>query len=86
MELPERKKAVGSNWVFIIKYKFDGGINRYKARLVAQGFTQAQGLDYEETFAQVVKLNYIQVLLSFAVNLDWRLHQLDVKNVVLNGE
>jgi len=68
-----------------MKYKRDGTIERYKARLIAQGFTQTYGIDYKETFAPVAKLNSIRVLLSIAANLDWRLHQLDIKNAFLNG-
>ena len=69
-----------------MKYQSNGSIDQYKARLLAQGFTQTQGLDYEETFDLVSKLNSIRILLSLAVNLDRRLHQLDIKNVFLNGE
>jgi len=69
-----------------VKYQSNGSIDQYKARLLAQGFTQTQGLDYEETFDLVSKLNSIRILLSLAVNLDRRLHQLDIKNVFLNGE
>ena len=86
MDLPEGKKAVGNKWVFTLKYKSDGSLKRYKAKLVAQGFTQTQGLDYEETFAPVAKLNSIRILLSLAVNLDRKLHQLDIKNAFLNGD
>ena len=70
MDLSEGKKAVGTKWVFTLKYKSDGSLKRYKARLVAQRFTQTQGLDYEETFASVAKLNSIRILLSLTVNLD----------------
>ena len=85
VDLPKGKKVVGSKWVFTMKYKTDGELERYKARLVAQGFTQTYGINYEETFAPMAKLNSIRVLLSLAVNLDWELHQLNVKNAFLNG-
>ena len=84
--IPEGKKAVGCKWIFSIKYNVDGSINRYKARLVTKVFTQSYGVDYEETFAPVAKLNFVRVILSLAANLDWPLHQLDIKNAFLNGE
>ena len=71
---------------FTIKCKRDGSIERYKARLVVKGFTQTYGINYQETFAPVAKINSIRVLLSLAVNFTWPLHQLDVKNVFLNGD
>ncbi|KAG7536931.1 Reverse transcriptase RNA-dependent DNA polymerase [Arabidopsis suecica] len=85
-ELPKGKKCVSSKWVFTIKYKSDGEIERYKARLVARGFTQTYGDDYRETFAPVAKQHTVKVVLSLAVNLDWELWQMDVKNAFLQGE
>ncbi|WZY94099.1 hypothetical protein YC2023_066428 [Brassica napus] len=85
-ELPKGKKAVSSRWIFTIKYLANGEIDRRKTRLVARGFTQTYGEDYIDTFAPVAKLHTIRIVLSLAVNLEWELWQMDVKNAFLQGE
>lgn len=70
VKTPEGRKIIGCKWIFSIKVGVDGTIERHKARLVAQGYSQTYGIDYEETFAPVAKLNSIRVLLSLAANLD----------------
>ena len=86
IDLLKEKRTIGCKWVFTVKFKSDGSLERYKAHLVSKGFTQTYGIDYSETFASVSKLNIVHVLLSIVVNLDWKLQQLDVKNAFLNGD
>ncbi|GKB93444.1 ribonuclease H-like domain-containing protein [Tanacetum coccineum] len=72
-------------WLFRHKYSADGSLSRYKARLVANGSTQLEGIDVDETFSPVVKLGTIQTALSLATSRHWPVHQLDVKNALLHG-
>lgn len=74
VDLPKEKKIVGCKLIFTVKCKVDGGTERYKARLVAKEFTQIYGIDYQETFTPVAKINSIRILLSLAVNFNWPLH------------
>lgn len=73
VDLPKEKKPIRCKWVFILKYKADGIVEQYKARLVAKRFTQSYGIDYTETFASVAKLNTVWMLLSLAIKLEWTL-------------
>ncbi|WJZ81293.1 hypothetical protein VitviT2T_001142 [Vitis vinifera] len=82
---PQNQSVVGTRWVFRNKMDENGIIIRNKARLVAQGFNQEEGIDYEETFAPVARLEAIRMLLAFACFKDFVLYQMDVKNAFLNG-
>lgn len=69
-ELPSDKRQVGCKWVFTTKYNLDGSIDRHNSRLMAKGFTQSYGIDYQETFAPVAKHYTIRILFSLAINLN----------------
>ena len=86
VELPANRRAIGSKWVFKEKTRDDGTIERYKARLVAQGFSQQPGLDYEETFCPVIRYESLRSLIAIAAQKDLQLHQLDVTTAFLNGQ
>ena len=76
---------IDCKWVYRIKKRSDGTIDRYKARLVAKGFKKRYGIDYEDTFSPVVEAATMHIVLSVTVSRGWSLRQLDVKNVFLHG-
>ena len=82
---PENKSVVSSKWIYKIKHAADGSIEKYKARFVARGFSQKEGIDYEETFSLVARYTYIRTIVPLASMIKWDLHQMDVKEVFLNG-
>ncbi|KAL5770394.1 hypothetical protein ACOSP7_014548 [Xanthoceras sorbifolium] len=84
--LPPGKSTVGSRWVYKIKTKSDGFVERYKARLVAKGFFQQYGMDYKETFVLVAKKTTVRTLIAVASIRQWHISQMDVKNTFLNGD
>ncbi|GKA57964.1 retrovirus-related pol polyprotein from transposon TNT 1-94 [Tanacetum coccineum] len=83
---PLGKRAIGSRWVYKIKTKSGGSIERYKARLVVKGYSQEYGMDYKETFALVAKMTTVRTLITVASCFQWKISQLDVKNAFLNGD
>ncbi|GKD53395.1 retrovirus-related pol polyprotein from transposon TNT 1-94, partial [Tanacetum coccineum] len=76
---------IGTKWVYRNKLDENGIVTRNKARLVAQGYNQQEGIDYDETYAPVAKLESIRILLDYACALDFKLFQMDVKSAFLNG-
>ncbi|KAL5216285.1 hypothetical protein ABZP36_007686 [Zizania latifolia] len=82
---PPGCNPIGTKWVFKNKQGEDGVVVRNKARLVAQGFCQKEGIDFEETFAPVARLESIRILLAFAASKGFKLFQMDVKSAFLNG-
>ncbi|GJZ10238.1 copia protein [Tanacetum coccineum] len=76
---------IGTKWVFRNKLDENGIVSRNKARLVAQGYNQQEGIDYDETYAPVARLESIRILLAYACALDFKLFQMDVKSAFLNG-
>jgi transposase InsO family protein len=83
---PSTANLVGCRWLFKMKRDKDGNVSKFKARLVAQGFTQVFGVDYAETYAPVARYTSIRLIIALAAHYDWELHQLDVKTAYLNGD
>ena len=86
MTLPPEKFVVGCKWIYKIKTRFDGSIERYKTCFVVKGFTQEYGIDYEETFAPVARISSVCALLAVVVANKWDLFQIDVKNAFFNRD
>jgi hypothetical protein len=85
-EIPKGAKTVGCKWVYKIKYDFKGNIEKYKGRLVAKGYTQREGIDYNETFSLVSCKDSFRIIMALVARYDLELHQMDVKTTFLNGD
>jgi hypothetical protein len=73
-DLPDGKRPVGSKWVFTVKYTPTGLLDRFKARLVVQGFSQVPGDDFSEIFLSTVRFESLRILLAIVVYLDWEIY------------
>ena len=84
--LRQQDRPIGSRWVFLVKRKADGSIDRYKGRVVAQGFSQRPGFDFTETWAPTAKMASIRAILATAGFEDWDIEQVDISSAFLNGD
>jgi hypothetical protein len=82
---PEGKLVVGSRWIYKIKHATDRSVDKFKALFVAKGFSQKEGIDFDETFAPMARYSSIRAVISIATELGWQIHQMDVKIAFLNG-
>jgi hypothetical protein len=86
VDKPADQKVVQCKWVFKLEHGSDRQPSRYKAGLVVRGFTQQAGIDYDETFARVVRRETIRLLIALAAELNLQIHNLNVRTAFLNGE
>jgi len=85
VDAPEQIRPIGIKWIYKRKKEADGHVETYMARLVAKGFTQREGIDYDDTFSHVSMFKSIKVLLAIAAHYDYEIWQMDVKTAFLNG-
>ncbi|KAL0396255.1 UNVERIFIED_CONTAM: Retrovirus-related Pol polyprotein from transposon TNT 1-94 [Sesamum calycinum] len=86
VDLPTGCKTIGNKWFLKVKHKADGSIDKFKAWLVAKGYSHKEVIDYEETFSPVVRFASVRLILVIVAHLDLELFQMDVKTAFLNGE
>ncbi|KAF0890606.1 hypothetical protein E2562_003802 [Oryza meyeriana var. granulata] len=86
VDLLARHRPIGLKWVFKVKKDAAGAIIKHKARLIAKGYVQRQGVDFEEVFVPVARLESVRVVIALATHNGWAVHHMDVKSAFLNGE
>ena len=82
---PKKKYFMTLKWIYNIKHVADGSIEKHKARFMARGFSQKEGIHFEEAFALVVRCTSIRSMLALVVVMKWKRHKMDVKTTFLNG-
>jgi hypothetical protein len=82
---PKDKNVIDTKWVYRNKLNEDGQVTRNKARLVCKGYAQVEGIDFEETFSLVSRMEAIRLLLAYACSKNIKVYQMDVKSTFLNG-
>ena len=85
VDRPNRKPVVGVKWIYKTKLNLDGSIQKHKTRLVAKGYTQKLGIEFNETFTPVARLDTIRTLIALAAQKGWKMWQLDIKLAFLNS-
>jgi len=85
VKLPNGRDVLDNKWVFKIKHNSDSSIQRYKARLVARGFSQQSEVDFTETYSPAARLTSVRAILAIANQLDMDVHQMNVQTTFLNG-
>jgi len=83
---PPGKNLVGCKWIYKTKFTTEGQIEKYKAWLVAKGFSQQEDIDYNEFFSPVAIMNTVRTIRSLVASYKWEIHQMDVKSMFLNGD
>ena len=83
--MPVDKNCIGVKWIYKTKLNVDGDVEKYKARLVAQGFSQQPGIDYNKIFAPVARLDTVRMVLAIATHNQWYVHQMDLMSAFFNG-
>jgi hypothetical protein len=86
VQRPEDKNVIGSKWIFKNKLNEQGQFIKNKVRLVCQGYAQIEGLDFDETFVPVARLEAIRIFLAYACHKRFNVYQMDVKSYFLNGD
>ena len=85
-DLPAGHRPIGLKWVYKVKKDSQGAVVKHKVRLVAKGYVQRQGVDFEEVFAPVARVESVCLLVALAAQKGWQVHYIDIKSAFLNGE